>query len=94
MTTNNIDATHPIFIALESFLTTAADGVYQYSGEDAVDTREPIENFLLGDTNVIEDKTTNGIRTVHAFVRNAAFKNATKELLLASDGEWTLVVEG
>ena len=92
---NNLSNDSRLVKEFSAWLETAASGSYEGCEEDAVDTRETIEDFFKGrEVRIEEDSTVDGIRRVHAFTKNPAFKNSTKELLIMTDGEWTVVLVG
>jgi hypothetical protein len=92
---NNLDSDSRLVKEFAAWLETAADGGYSGLVEDAVDTRDSIEDFFKGRQVRIEtDETVSGLRRVHAFTKNPEYKNSTKELLMMTDGEWTVVLAG
>lgn len=95
MSLNNITTESKIFGLFAAWIETADDGMNNGREDEAVDTREPIENFFIGrDVNIISDETTDGVRSVIAFTKNPnkQIKNSLKKLFLMNDGTTTLVL--
>jgi succinate dehydrogenase/fumarate reductase-like Fe-S protein len=89
---NNIEESSRLFTEFTAWLESAENGLHSGLEDEAVDTREPIENFFEGkDVTVDIDETVDGIRRVRAFVKTPGYKGI-KELIMMSDGEWTLVL--
>lgn len=92
---NNLSSDSRLAKEFTAWLETAADGLYSGMGAEAVDTRDTVEDFFSGRQVRIEtDETVDGFRRVHAYTRNPEFKSSTKELLMMTDGEWTVVLAG
>jgi len=89
---NNIDENSRLFREFVAWIETAENGLHAGREDEVVDTREPIENFFIDrDVTIDIDDRVNGIRRVRAFVKMPGL-SGIKELMMASDGEWTLVL--